>query len=230
MDFLMATGTDISIASMTVRLLISLVMGALIGLDRETSGHPAGVRTFSFVCLGACLTMITGEYLFTVYSQVDPSRIAAQVISGIGFLGVGTIVVTGKNFVRGLSTAASLWASAALGIAVGSGMILESVIFFGLMMFVVLVLTPLSHRVDETNRKIELYLEIEKGDYILKFFDHMKNQGYEVQSFERQKSESVVKSDIALLVSIDLKKRRSHSDVIGDISSLSYVRYAEEIK
>lgn len=230
MNFLMASGTEISIASMTVRLVIALVMGALIGLDRETSGHPAGVRTFSFVCLGSCLTMITGEYLYTIYGQADPSRVAAQVISGIGFLGVGTIVVTGKNFVRGLSTAASLWASAALGIAVGAGMILESIIFFGLMMFVVLVLTPLSHRVDETNRKIELYLEMEKGDFIQKFFDHVNDQGFEVQSFERQKSESVVKSDIAVLVIIDLKKRTSHSNVISDISSLSYVRYVEEIK
>ena len=71
------TGTDVSLVSMTVKLILSLVMGALIGLDRETSGHPAGVRTFSFVCLGACLTMITGEYLYSIYGSGDPSRIAA---------------------------------------------------------------------------------------------------------------------------------------------------------
>lgn len=224
------TGTDVSLVSMTVKLILSLVMGALIGLDRETSGHPAGVRTFSFVCLGACLTMITGEYLYSIYGSGDPSRIAAQVINGIGFLGVGTIVVTGKNFVRGLSTAASLWSSAALGIAIGAGMLIESVIFFGLMMFVVLVLTPLSHKVDETNRKIEIYVEMEKGDYIQNLFDRISKLGFEIQSFERQKSESVVKSDIALLITLDLKKRRSHSEVIAEISSIPYVRYTEEIK
>lgn len=229
-EYKMPDGTDLSLYSMTIRLLLSLVMGALIGVDRETAGHPAGVRTFSLVCLGACITMVTGEYLHIVYPTSDPARIAAQVVSGIGFLGVGTIVVTGKKLVRGLSTAASLWTAAALGIMIGAGMLMESLIAFLLILFVILVLTPLSHTLDQTNRRMELYLEVDKGDNIPALFDYIKSRNFMVTDLQKMKSQSLIKSDIAIVFTIDMKKRRRHEPVLEEISELPYVRYIEEIK
>lgn len=102
--------------SIILRLVLATFLGALIGLERGSHGQPAGLRTFAIVCLGSCLAMITDEYLVTTYHTGDPARLAAQVISGIGFLGVGTIIVTGKNYVKGLTTAASLWTTATLDI------------------------------------------------------------------------------------------------------------------
>lgn len=218
------------IYSISFRLILALFMGTLIGIDRKTAGHPAGVRTFSFVCLGSCLAMIVGEYLYAIYPESDPSRIAAQVVSGIGFLGVGTIVVTRKNLVHGLSTAASLWAASVLGIAAGSGMILGSVIAFVLYMFVILVLTPISHRLDDTNRRIVLYLELEQEEDISALMKDLQNRGFSVSELKKMPSMSVLKNDVSISLVIDLQQRMNHMDFIAEISSLPYVCYAEEIR
>ena len=105
-----------------VRLLLAVLLGGFIGYEREHTNRPAGFRTHILVCAGAALVMATSEYLVRRYSisAVDPARLGAQVISGIGFLGAGTIIRDGVN-VRGLTTAASLWAVSCVGIAVGCG-------------------------------------------------------------------------------------------------------------
>lgn len=105
------------------RLALACVLGGLIGIERERNKHPAGLRTHVLVCISATLVMLCNIYIFEKYknfTNVDPARLGAQVISGIGFLGAGTIIKEGVS-VRGLTTAASLWAVACLGIAVGLG-------------------------------------------------------------------------------------------------------------
>lgn len=107
-----------------LRLLCAMVVGTVIGIEREYTHRPAGLRTHILVTLGACAVMITGQLIFHQYrpygGTADPARLAAQVISGVGFLGAGTIMREGVN-VKGLTTAASLWAVACLGIAAGGG-------------------------------------------------------------------------------------------------------------
>lgn len=107
-------------AKAALRLLLSAAFGAFIGYEREHSNHPAGLRTHALVCLGAALVMTLSEYLSYYYGLTDPTRMGAQVISGIGFLGAGAIIKEGFT-VRGLTTAATLWAVACVGLAVGSG-------------------------------------------------------------------------------------------------------------
>lgn len=111
------------LAEVTLRLLLSVALGGVIGYERENTNRPAGFRTHILVCVGAALVMITSEYIFEKYiglTDLDPTRLGAQVVSGIGFLGAGTIIRDGFN-VRGLTTAASLWAVSCVGIAVGAG-------------------------------------------------------------------------------------------------------------
>lgn len=108
-----------------IRLSLALLLGGLIGLEREQSNHAAGLRTNILVCLGACLLMLLSIYGFSDFVEepnvrVDPARLAAAVITGVGFLGAGTILFTGKS-ITGLTTAASLWVVAAIGLAVGAG-------------------------------------------------------------------------------------------------------------
>jgi len=108
---------------MLIRLLLSVVLGGVIGYEREHTSRPAGFRTHILVCVGAALVMVTSEFTFSKYSgltDIDPTRLGAQVISGVGFLGAGTIIRDGFN-VRGLTTAASLWAVSCVGIAAGAG-------------------------------------------------------------------------------------------------------------
>lgn len=119
---------------MTLRLLISSVLGGLIGLEREVHGRPAGFRTHLLVSLGACLYVLSSISIYRIYGNfsgavpvgVDPARIAAQVVTGIGFLGAGAIIRE-KASIRGLTTAACLWIAAAIGLACGVGMYLTAV-------------------------------------------------------------------------------------------------------
>ena len=123
LDFAITCGLSEFEGIALLKLIMSSLCGGLIGLEREMKGRPAGLKTFSLVCMGSTLVMITNDYIFIFLSlgNGDAARMAAQVISGIGFLGAGSIMVTGHNQVKGLTTAAALWVTAALGIAIGSG-------------------------------------------------------------------------------------------------------------
>ena len=112
---------DLSIVTMTIRIILSMMCGGMIGLERGKSNQPAGMRTYMLVSLGACIVMVTGEFVFYKYATGDPARLGAQVISGIGFLGAGSIMVSGKMRIRGLTTAAGLWTSACIGLVIGIG-------------------------------------------------------------------------------------------------------------
>jgi putative Mg2+ transporter-C (MgtC) family protein len=109
--------------TITTRLVLSFVLGGIIGLEREKRGRSAGLRTHILVCMGSSLIMLVSLYIFDLYQgkvPVDPARIAAGVVTGIGFLGAGTII-TNREGARGLTTAASIWVSSAIGLAVGCG-------------------------------------------------------------------------------------------------------------
>jgi putative Mg2+ transporter-C (MgtC) family protein len=114
---------------MIVRLILAAFLGGIVGIEREIHSKAAGFRTHILVCIGSCLIMLTSMHMFDIYQglvNADPGRIAAQVVSGIGFLGAGTIIRS-RASVLGLTTAASLWAVAGIGLAVGSGLFIVSI-------------------------------------------------------------------------------------------------------
>lgn len=122
----------ISNGHLVIRLLLSVLLGGLVGFERERTSHAAGLRTHTLVCLGSCLLMILSMYGFADFAKepnvrLDPSRLAAQVITGVGFLGAGTIIFTGKSII-GLTTAASIWVVMAVGLAIGAGFYLPAII------------------------------------------------------------------------------------------------------
>ncbi len=126
--------------SISVRLVLAFILGGLVGYEREKASRPAGFRTHILVCLGSALVMVTAEFIWREYSpaiNLDPTRLGAQVISGIGFLGAGTIIRNGSS-VKGLTTAASLWAVACIGLAIGSGFYAGALIAT-LLIFLVLI-------------------------------------------------------------------------------------------
>ncbi|NLN47211.1 MAG: MgtC/SapB family protein, partial [Clostridiaceae bacterium] len=113
---------ELNTLSIVVRMLFAILAGGVIGMERERKRRPAGFRTHMLVCLGSALVMMINQYIFYTFTQSsDPARLGAQVISGIGFLGAGTILITSRQQVRGLTTAAGLWASACMGLAIGIG-------------------------------------------------------------------------------------------------------------
>lgn len=136
-----------------VRLVISAIIGGLIGLERELNNRPAGLRTHVLVIVGAALVMLVSKYGFMENSNADPGRLAAQVISGIGFLGAGTIIMQG-NIVHGLTTAASLWTSACIGLAIGAGYYIGGIASAIIVMFTLIFLRVFENSVFKKRFKV----------------------------------------------------------------------------
>ncbi|GAB3538815.1 MgtC/SapB family protein [Pontibacter brevis] len=142
MDLTFLDSTDINIHNIAFRLFLSTVLGGLLGWEREIRRQNAGLRTHMIIAAGACLLMLISIYIpqaFSTYPNVDPGRIAAQVVSGIGFLGAGAIFRLGGN-THGLTTAATIWVVAAVGLAVGAGMYSAAIIVTLLLLFVLAIL------------------------------------------------------------------------------------------
>jgi len=137
--------TDINSGTVLLRLGISFAAGTIIGFEREAHHQPAGLKTHILICIGSTLLMLLSIYIpqtYTSFQNGDPGRIAAQVVTGVGFIGAGAILRMGIN-VRGLTTAASIWAIAAIGLAIGAGMYLPAIISIALMLFVLIIVEQL---------------------------------------------------------------------------------------
>jgi len=151
---------------MALRLVIAAALGSLIGFERERLVWAAGLRTHMLVAVGACLTMIVSAYGFAgvlgPHVILDPSRIAAQVITGVGFLGAGSIILR-NEVVKGLTTAASLWAVAAIGLAVGGGLYLAAAAATALILFILAGIKPLEERYRNRRATTHLRLQADQG-------------------------------------------------------------------
>jgi putative Mg2+ transporter-C (MgtC) family protein len=158
--------TMLSDVSLTSRLLLAALLGSLIGLERERLLWAAGLRTHMLVCVGSCLIMIVSAYGFNAvlgpHVILDPSRVAAQVVSGIGFLGAGSIILR-NEVVKGLTTAASLWAVAAVGLAVGGGLYFASISATAIILIILAGLKPLEERFRRRRLAVQLHLEVQAG-------------------------------------------------------------------
>ena len=157
----------LSNVEMVARLALAAGMGSVIGFERERLQWAAGLRTHMLVCVGACLTMLVSAFGFAdvlgpSHIVLDPSRVAAQVVSGIGFLGAGTILLRGE-VVKGLTTAASLWAVAAIGLAVGGGLYVPAVVTTGLVVAILAGVKPIEERWRNRTQTRELRLTVRRG-------------------------------------------------------------------
>ncbi len=191
-----------------VRIIISFLVGTLIGVERETHDQPAGLRTHILISIGATIVMLISIFIpqtYTSFQNGDPGRIAAQVVSGIGFLGAGAILKFGAD-VKGLTTAASIWAMAALGLAIGAGMYIVGLIGVVVILFALTVMNLFEKRLfkERTVRKIELFVKKEHSD-IRKFEEVFKSQDIRIIStgFERELSE--MNDKIVFLVGVTTK-------------------------
>ncbi len=160
LDFLSQSRVDFPVT--LFRLLLSFVLGALIGMEREWHRQSAGLRTHTMIAIGSTIFTLISIYIPQTFSHIqgiDPGRIAAQIVTGIGFLGGGAIFRLGAN-VRGLTTAATIWAVAGIGMAVGSGMYAEALVGEGVVLFVLYVMAPFEKRLfpDINLRSMEIVL------------------------------------------------------------------------
>ena len=163
---------EFNMISAIVRIFLAMLLGGLIGMEREKSRRPAGFRTHILVCVGACMTALIGLYVwYTMGDVTDPMRISAQVISGIGFLGVGTILVKEHDHITGLTTAAGLWTTAAIGIACGYGFYIAAFVGTLVVAITAAILFKLEKGTRRRNCLRSIYLEIVGTESVNEYTD-----------------------------------------------------------
>lgn len=220
----------IPIKDVLIRIILACLLGGLIGMERESVNRPAGFRTHILVCMGSTLVMLTGIFLFNNYrglTNLDPARLGAQVISGIGFLGAGTILREGLT-VKGLTTAASLWAVACIGLAIGSGFYLGAIVatFF---VFVILFFFSkfeiyVSKRHNEINLKI---VTINKPGQIGKIGTKLGKMNISIQNISLKPVDT---HSIAVILILKIPRGVNQSDVLAALLSLEGIDNAELIE
>lgn len=166
-----------------VRILLAAVLGAAIGVERGRKHRPAGLRTHMLVCVASSLVMVTNEQLIYAYGVGDPTRMGAQVISGIGFLGAGTILTDRQNRVRGLTTAAGLWASACVGVAVGGGFYIGGIVTCILMLMIFTRFIDVEHRFVRRGRIMELNVTFDGSRNLNNFISEITGRECSITSF-----------------------------------------------
>lgn len=176
--------TEWNIHNILIRIIVSTIIGTVIGFDRGMKHRGAGTKTITVVCLGSTLVMLTEQYIqFNYPGLANMTRMAAQVISGVGFLGVGTIIVSNHQ-VKGLTTAATLWASACVGLSIGI-VFLEGGILITLMILISLHVAPhIEKFLTRNSRYFTLIIDIEKTQYLRDLIHEIKSENIAIESLE----------------------------------------------
>ena len=221
---------DLNIVSIILRFVLAALLSGVIGLERGRKQHAAGLRTHPLVCIGAASVMMTSQYMSMYFQTGDPARLGAQVISGIGFLGAGTIIVTGRNQVRGLTTAAGLWASACMGLAVGSGFYEAAVLMCALLYLVLVTVNQLDNRYVKNGSLLQVYLEYESGMRFSAILRELRNIGcHVVEMTQVGQQEGTVTS---FQITLQVKKGKGEGDrlaLITRIQEIPGVLFAEDL-
>lgn len=232
---------ELNMASVCLRMLLGIAFGGFIGLERGSKQRAAGFRTYMLVCLGAVLTILLGQYehhmLTTAWASVmeqtglktDVARFGAQVISGIGFLGAGTIIVTGRQEVKGLTTGAGLWACACMGLAIGAGFYECVILAFLLIVLAIRVLPTVESFVVDHARNMNLYVEFESLDDIGSIIACIKEQDAQIYQVDIDRGRDDTNRHPSAIFTIRLKKSRMQQKLMVCLSEISQVYFIEAI-
>lgn len=221
----------ISYSEASIRMLAALVLGGLIGIEREFGGHSAGFRTHILVCLGSAVIALLSIYGFAEFAsepnvRLDPARLAAQVISGIGFLGAGTIMRTGIS-VSGLTTAASLWVSAAIGLSIGAGFYYVAAISTLLVVMSLFALNKLERLFSRNKREYQLLIKVERTSSGLNHVvSHLGQMGIKIHKLAVENEVDGTEHDgryLVVRVQFKLRKAPSYVNLISKLAVIEGV-------
>ncbi|WP_022768437.1 MULTISPECIES: MgtC/SapB family protein [unclassified Butyrivibrio] len=213
-----------------IRLVVATVFGGLVGWERIIKHHSAGIKTHALVSLGSASATALNIYLAMLPGlNADVSRIPAGVVSGIGFLGAGTILVTGRKQIKGLSTAATLWVTSCMGMAIGAGYLEIGCVCLLMVAFSNILLKQLSNKVEGYSKYMNIYIEVNKSRGVNKLMKMLSDQGFTILSMTKSKEKTLQSSDTGLILDLDLDKKRSHHEILNMLSDEEYVNYVEEV-
>lgn len=222
---------ELNALSVTVRLILSVIFSGVIGMERQGRHHPAGLRTHILVCLGSTMTTMLGQYLYLEFGS-DPSRIGAQVVSGIGFLGVGTIIMN-DGHMRGITTAAGLWASACMGLALGIGFYEGAVLGFLAVIFVLIVIRQINvHYYRRHPRQKYLQVTLRQMNDLVYVTKLLHTWGAVVENVHisgKGDSEEGFKEGVSAELELNMKNYVDGNTVLVDLMKEACVLYADYI-
>ncbi|MBP3824470.1 MAG: MgtC/SapB family protein [Butyrivibrio sp.] len=225
-DYLQGTSS----IAVGIRLVVAIVFGGIVGWERIIKHHSAGIKTHALVSLGSASATALNIYLAMLPGlDADVSRIPAGVVSGIGFLGAGTILVTGRKQIKGLSTAATLWVTSCMGMAIGAGYLEIGFVCLLMVAFSNILLKQLSKKVEGYSKYMNIYIEVNKNRGVNKLMKMLSDQGYTIISMTKSKEKTLQSSDTGLILDLDLDKKRSHHEILNMLSNEEYVNYVEEV-
>ena len=218
---------EVTCIAIAVRIAVAVVLGGIIGLERGLKNRPAGLRTYMLVCVGACLIMVTNQYIYQAFGTGDPVRMGAQVVSGIGFLGAGTIVVTKRNQIKGLTTAAGLWAAAAVGLSVGIGLY-EAAVIGGAVIFIVLSLIhSWDNKMRQNSKMVEIYVELTRAINLGDFLRKIREMDLEIESIQTEQESADEEGKRSYILMLKAKRKRNHEILFQNIRDIEGIAYVE---
>lgn len=216
---------EMSFLAITVRLVLAVVCGGAIGMEREYKRRPAGFRTHILICLGAAVTTLTAQYMFLVLKlYTDVARLGAQVVAGIGFIGAGTIIVTKRQHVKGLTTAAGLWTSAIIGLVCGAGFVECAIFATAMVLFAELMLVKIEYRYAGKKSNINLYIEYTKADCIEQIIRLMREKSIKVDGLEITKiADGENGYHYYAVMTLSVSEKKFNSEITDKLNSIEQV-------
>lgn len=211
--------------SILIRIALALLIGGLLGMERGRKNRPAGFRTYMLVCLGSTFVMLTNQYVYQTYGVSDPVRMGAQVVSGIGFLGAGTILITSRKQVKGITTAAGLWAAACIGLAIGVGFYEGAVLAGAAIFFVMTLFQRIDFHIHHSSRIMDVYIEYGCEEHFSAFINFAKANDFELSEFQITRSEA----GLCVTMTVESTTKRTHADMIELLSEAPGLTHIEEI-
>jgi putative Mg2+ transporter-C (MgtC) family protein len=226
------TGQDFSTISfwaIILRLVLAACVGAVLGAERATKSHAAGLRTYTIISVASCVCILVNLMLF---QKADTARIPASVLTGIGFIGAGTIVTTSRHKVRGLTTAAALWASACIGLAIGAGIYTVGLVATILTILAVMFMQRFEGRLQRNVRIFDIHVELMSRPDLKKLLDYLRSYNIEIKSidYDQAYANSGLSVYTLAIYSKGSRKEFLHEkDLIEQVNQLEYVNYCESI-
>ena len=219
---------EVTYLAVFLRIFAAVIVGGLLGLERGMKHRPAGLRTYMLVSVGACVIMLTNQYIFQTAGTGDPVRMGAQVVSGIGFLGAGTIIVTRRNQIKGLTTAAGLWSAAGVGLALGIGFY-EAALAGSMAVFVIMaLLQKMDSKLHRRSKQLEAYIEL-KGVSLGDFLRIMRESDIDVSDVQRESGEDETDGVRAYVATLKGKQRQNHQELMEKVLAIPGVKFVEEL-
>ena len=221
---------DMSMLAVSARMLLAALCGGLIGMEREFKRRPAGFRTHILICLGAAMTTLTSQYLYLhMHYYTDMARLGAQVVAGIGFIGAGTIIVTRKQRVKGLTTAAGLWVAAIVGLALGGGFYEGGIFTTALILLAELVFSKLEYRMMENAPEINLYVEYRDKDCLEELLQLFRELNLKVLGMEITRSDGSETHNACAIFFLRLNKKYKVEILLHRMHTVDGVFSVEEL-